>query len=1235
MLSSTVKTVRVLLVVAGVVSALAALALAVAFVPSVQRWAVLKAASGQPGSSLAVARLAIRPGSIAVHDLRLEQPGRRVTLADASAAISFWELIAHRRVVLRDVRVVGLKVDLTAPSGPSPTPAAGDGGRAGFAELSAGAPSAGSKPAPAPDSAQLPPARPAFEGAFKYLHLPLEVVIESCNVDVQVLFPQTAGKMPREARLKLTGGHFAPGQEAKFDFDATVRNPDPAAPFDKVAVVGELTATIDAGFVPARVSVHLEAEASGPLLATNARGQIDVLLTRTSAGETYSVTVNSLETGAISRLLNLNADYVAGSARLAGSWQVAASNRQVAPFTLGLTLPEFSVAGEGRFEVNSATWEVRMAGRLTGEVDRLEVIDSRLREFGRLGVAAAFDVEFDGAHVHATELTLSISGPRPLLSLQTVQPFTVALATGETVAEDAQRELVHIALDGMPVAWIRPFLHGFEVTGKEINGEFVASMRTADKVWLRTTSPLTVRGLTVVRGGRLLLPSTDISLQAEVEHSRSETRLRLGGLNLATSTGDRLDVKGELAMKAGAPSPTISAEGELDAALPTLLAAWAPVGPVTAHGAFAVASLGKMVRVDRLDARVATPEGRLLLGLSSLQPFRVDPAHRRITAVAGSSGEIARMKYGRMSLSQLKSFWSGLELTGELVEGELVVRTDGEKLQVAAAAPMRVEKLAAGADGQIWLKDLAVEVDPAVENTERGATVRLAALRVRTSAGENLISGQAEALVEPDFAQPKFQGTASFDLLVSALAGQPFLAGAAAPQQGRLTGEAKFSSDHDLLAEGRLTLNGFVSPSTGEPLPVANLSFRTGFNEKGEIALQVPLLIDRAGERSDLTLAATLRPSATGRTIDVRITGEHFVVDDALLLVRAFFPLPAGDRPSGPRDQKSPPAKPAEGAPRAAPVAVAPAPPAVALSVPVEPAWAGLVGQVAINVRSMVYGRNFEVTGLTGRATINPLRIAAENVTAKLGADGQLKLDAETNFLSGGSLPYASKLNLDLREFEVGPIFKALDPSKPPTIEGRFNVRCQAEGAGRTLGDSIERTQGAFVMQSRKGIFRGLQQEATTFSLAARLLGSFGEKVEVMASGADLAAELAKQLAEVRFDQLNVRLSRDKSMNTRLADFSLVSPVIRLQGQGEGTITFEAGKSLVDQPLQLPVYMGVMGPVETKISKSKLPVLSDERDDLGYLKLREPFTVTGTLARPNAGQLYSQIRRSLIDSLLH
>ena len=692
---------------------------------------------------------------------------------------------------------------------------------------------------------------------------------------MEVLFPQAAGRPPGEARLKLTGGHFAPGQEAKFDFDGTVRNSDPAAPFDKVSVLGELTATIDAGFVPERISVHLEAEAGGPLPAANARGQAEVLLARTSAGETYSVTVNSLEAGAVSRLLNLSGDSVAGSAKLAGTWQVLANNRQVAPFALGLTLPEFSVAGEGRFEVDSASWDVRLAGRLTGDLNRLEVIEPRLRELGRLGATAAFDVECNGDHVHATELTLDVSGRRPVLSLQTVQPFTVKLATGETVAEDAQRELVRVALQGMPVAWLRPFISGLEVTGDEITGEFVASMRTADTVRLRTTQPLVVHGLAVARAGHRLLPPSDIRLQAEVENSRGAARLRLGGLGLATAAGDRVELKGELTRTAGA-APAITAQGEIDASLPTLLAACAPVGPVTVHGSIAFSRSGGTIQVDRLEGRVATPEGRLLVGLSSSQPFRVDPAHRLITTVAGTPGEVLQIKYGRVPLSQL-GFASGpLELSGELAEGGLVVRTDGGKLQVAATAPMRVEKLAVGAGGQAWLANLSAEINPDFEYSERGATVRLAALRLRTSAGDNLVSGQAEAAIGPDFTQARLEGTASFDLQVSALAGQPFLAGGAVPQKGKLTGEAKFSSEHDLLAEGRLTLNGLVSAATGEPLPVANLSFRAGFNEKGEIALQVPLLIDRAGERSDLTLAATVRPAAKGRTVRCQDHGRPF-----------------------------------------------------------------------------------------------------------------------------------------------------------------------------------------------------------------------------------------------------------------------------------------------------------------------------------------------------------------------
>jgi hypothetical protein len=34
------------------------------------------------------------------------------------------------------------------------------------------------------------------------------------------------------------------------------------------------------------------------------------------------------------------------------------------------------------------------------------------------------------------------------------------------------------------------------------------------------------------------------------------------------------------------------------------------------------------------------------------------------------------------------------------------------------------------------------------------------------------------------------------------------------------------------------------------------------------------------------------------------------------------------------------------------------------------------------------------------------------------------------------------------------------------------------------------------------------------------------------------------------------------------------------------------------------------------------------------MKMRESFVISGTLARPDAGQLYSMLRRSLMEKLL-
>ncbi len=1127
-----------------------------------------------------------------------------MALADGSAELSLWELVAHRRVVIGHAHATGLSVDLATP----PTAAA----RAGVAATVSPPAAAPAESPSAPFGLPAVPVFPAFNGIFKHLRLPLEIVLGQCDVEAEIIYPQAAGRPPGQVRLKLTGGHFGPGQEAKFDFDATIRNPDPAAPVDAVEARGTLTATLGAASVFERLGAHLEAEASGPKLVTPARLQAYVALARTAVGESYSILLNSLDAGAASHLLSLNVDYVAGSSQLAGTWQVRASDRQIAPFALGVTLPEFSAVGEGRFEFNPVNLTARLAGRLSGGVARLEVIDARLRDFDGLSTNTSFDVDYNSSRVRISELLVKVNGRTPLLTLQSIQPFSFEFGSRQLLAADPEKELLQVHIEGVPVAWLRPWLPSrFAVAGGEITGAFGASLRD-ERVWLHTRTPLSVRGLTVAKGGRVLLPASDISLQAELEYAKSETRLNLTGLTLQTAAGDRLEARGGLQAGSGGV-PAMVAQADFEGQLPTLLAAFLPLGPLQVRGTLALSQSGRAVQVDRLSVSLRSPGGPVVAEVTANEAFRLDTANGQLATASGRPGEVLRIKLGRIPLSVLQPCCGALTMTGEFAGAELSLETRGGRLHLGSVAPWRVEKFSIGGTGRPWLQDLTVELEPGADYSNEGVTATVGALRVGNNAGANVLSVRAEASLGPDFRQPKLQGTASFDLTVPALAGQPFLAGLALSSQGKLSGTAKFSYDHDLLGEGRLTLNGLTSPATGEPLPVANLSFRAGLSEKGDVALNVPLLIDRAGERSDLTLGAALHPAPNGRILDARISSTFLVVDDVLALVRSFAGLPAAAPAAGPAPT------PADSAPDA------------------RAAWDGLTGQVTLDLKSLAYGRTAEIRDLTGRVAIEPARVAADKLAGKMGTDGQLLLNAEVRFAAGQPQPYASKLDLNLQGFEVGPLFKTIAPDRPPTIEGRFDVRSQAEGAGRTLADLIEHTRGDFTLQSRKGVFRGLQQAAQAartagiISSAARLLSNLGEKVENLAAGADVAARVGGMLSELPFDQLNMRLSRDQSLNVKLSDFSLVSPNVRLQG--DGLITYDAGKNLLNQPMQVRVNMGVMGPVETALTRAKSSLLSGERDELGYMKLKEPFVVGGTPGKPDATQLYMMLGRSLLDIL--
>jgi hypothetical protein len=776
-------------------------------------------------------------------------------------------------------------------------------------------------------------------------------------------------------------------------------------------------------------------------------------------------------------------------------------------------------------------------------------------------------------------------------------------------AADPRRELLQVKFEGVPVAWVRPFVSAAELAGDVVTGAAAVSLHQG-RVWVRTTSPLTVKGLSVARAGRSWLPASDLRIEAELEHGKSATRIRVDALTLETAAGDRVEARGELNRESGAPAAT-SLRIDFNAVLPKLLATFVPVGAIQGRGALACTASGGVVRIDHLEMHVAAAaDGRALMDLTSPAPFQWDRSRASVTIPAAGSDEVLRLAFGRLPLTLFQP-WLGVgRLGGNFSPGELRAQVAEGGLRVTAVAPLRVEQFFAGGVGDEWVRDLTIELEPVVRVAAGSLKADLTAARVNTAAGAQLLSGRAEATLGSEGGGSGVRGTASFDLSVPALAGQPFLGGRLPPDRGRMSGEVRFTFNHDLLGEGRITLNGLVSPATSDPLPVANLSFRAGWSEQGSVAVQAPLLIDRSGERSDLTVAATLRPVDGGHQLDARISSQHFVFDDARMLVRAFTdgPLaPRGDQPT------------AEPPPTAAP-------------------WGAVRGEVALDLKSLVFDRRLEFTGLSGRIALDPRRLAADKITGRLGAEGQLQVGGEIRFAAGAESPFTAKYDLQVREFEIGPLFKAAAPGDAPTLEGRFNVRSQAEGTGRTLAELIAHTRGDYVVQSRKGILRALRRTPAAprasgiVGGAARLIDNLGETVGNLVSYDEPTEEMAGQLTAFPYDQLNARLSRDAERNLMIADFSLVSPTVRLQGGGR--VAYEPGKSLFERPLQMRLTMGVMGKAEATIARFKSPALAGERDELGFMKLREPFAVVGTLGRPDAGQLYAMLKPSLRERLL-
>ena len=1172
------KPVRLLLIFLGILLALGVMAGGLALTPSVQRWAVLRALRTQPGLKVEIATVAAGPSHVRLGDVQVEKSGLTVRLAQLEADYSLTSLLFSRRLAISQLTGRGLVVDASKLS------------RTKAEAAAVGAPA-------------------AAPGLLGQVELPVELLLGDCLIEGRALLPGASGGPPVAVEYKLTGGKLAPGEEGALVLAATAKD---AATTLRAQVSLRATQTTQRTF--SRIDLTTLVDAEGRGLSGETQLKLHAVLSREATGETYNVDLDTVQRGATANLLSVKAGLAHGG--YTGTWAVKADQDQLTPFVLGRALPDFKLAGEGSFQFDPATTKAGLRGTLSADISRLEALEPAWRAFGAIKARAQFDLaEADGVAT-LNQLIVTVAGDRPVLELSAARAAEINFKERRIqVGGSAPGEALTLTLHGLPLAWVRPFVSAADISGGQITGQ-LAITGESDRLLLRAVQPLRIDQLNVVQQGALLLAKADLSGGFEAVLTKQELTATVNGFTLKTQAGDTLSASAKIALPVS-PDPSIAIVATYTADLPALLQPWLPLGRIKAAGETDLTLTGSQIDLRRLQAGVTDATGQDLVRISALRPFMFDLSARRATA-SGASGpaELLRITLGRLPLSALPLTLPGSKLDGTVTQGDLVLAVDGEKIALRSPAPFKLVNVSLTEQGRPALTGLSIEARPVLELTGKSdAKVQTGDITIRTDAGAVLLTAKAEATHAPGAG---IQGAATFSIEVPALATQPIFAGAQAVSTGRASGEVRAVLGPSNQLEARMTMNNLVAAGSGVTLPVANLSFRAVAQADGRISVQAPLLLDNAGQRSDLNFALELTPAGRGFNVTGGLTGEHVELADGLALLGIFSASAAGETK---------------------PVAAT----APALAVPDRvPVWSRFTGRLGLDIKSVARGTEWSMTGLTGQVVIESSDITLQKLEAAFGEKGRLAAKALVSF-TRGSQPYELNGDFSLTEFDAGKLFKALEPGKPATIEGIFTVNGTFTGAGETLGRMAERTRGNFELTSRTGVFRGLQRTTNKVStttkvveLGASVLGSIlgSEKAtrtaEKVAGAAYFADQLATALGEFNYDQLNVRLKRDESLNVTMEDISLVAPEIRLVGKG--AVTFVEGKSLLEQPLNASLSIAARGKIEETLGKLRL--LNGAKDDLGYSKARETITVGGTLTRPDPTAFFTRIATAKLGELL-
>ncbi|HEY4302585.1 MAG TPA: hypothetical protein VGM73_17065 [Candidatus Didemnitutus sp.] len=1151
-----------LVVLAGVVVGLA-------FVPGVQRWALLRAAAGHRGFHLELDGFSAAPSSFTVRGLRLEIDRVRVSADRLEGEYSLFDLMTGSQLEIRRLSASTLTVDATRM----------------------------------PRSRILAAAFASPAGAVQ-VQLPWQVVIGDLELAGVARLPGSPGRPDIQATFRVTGGQIAPGAEGTIRLKARLVDPMPGARVGQLDLQAALQLKQSIGRSFDRVGVTALIDASGPQISGAHQLKVAAELARLTEGETYRFHIDTLVSGHAADILDANARRGPGAAgTMAGEWTLTATSTQIEPFIIGGGLPQFDGRGHGTFHLDPGMRAVAIQGSLRASAGELGALVPALRAVGTVSVDSNFDFAADARQVRLNRLEVNLAGAQPVLQLQSAGPLALDLRDGRlttrrppsAVPGAGDGELVRLHITGLPLAWILPLLPAIDLAGGSIIGD-LALVSDGSRITAHSVTPVRLADLTVKRGNRVLVPHAGLTFEAKAELVSSGLRVLFNSVHLSTSSADSLSGRFSFLTSLG-PGP-VECSGDFSGECPGLFVHWFPGSHVRAQGGIDVSINAGRWDVHGANFDAIDEHGQRLISVAAARPFAFTPG--RMTVDGGDQdGVLMRITLGRLPLASLLPVPASYRLSGFTAADEFVVRGGGDRVVVACQSPLLLTDVALVHQGRSLLAGISVECSPTLEFAGGRAT--------RLAAGDALVRDANGAPVAKLTAEvtgpwPGVRSQVAFNLDLPALGAQPWFHRGDALSAGRANGEVRGAiiPGGALQIEARATLNGLVGRDGARVLPVANLSLRTVTRLDGSFSLEAPVLIDSAGVRSDLKLSAegTLRPD--GATFEAHLTGDHVEIGDLLALTGNG----GGDSGAGER-ALSPPA-------------------ADAL-----PFWSGWRGKLDVDVKELARGHEWSAGNVQGWVSVEPGMLTLEKLAADVAGGGKFSAVGDLTF-SEQMNPYELRGRLVLADFDPGRFFRGVAPDSVPPVEGVGTLRGKWEGSGLTWDDTWDRAKAEVEYRSNGGVFRGLKRATDKISMASKAVewsaalgsllktGKVKEAAEKVAGSGYYIDQLALALGEFSYDQFTFRLTRDEAMNLELTDFSITSPEIELLGAG--AIAGDPGKRWTERPLKLSFNLAARGRVEQMLGRLKL--LDGTRDAHDYAKARDPIVINGSVARPDALAYY-------------